>query len=80
MIFLFEVIVCLETKNMLLVPLMHLDGRCDVPPPCDKREKLLAVEISQVALLGPDRRVWRDDLDPVCVLMNATAVATVGIG
>ena len=41
--FLFEGIVCLETKNMVSVPLMRLDGRRDLPPPCAKREIFFAV-------------------------------------
>ena len=71
---------CLETKKMVLVPLMCLDGRRDLPPPCAKQEKSFAVEIYQVALLGPERRVWRYDLDPVDVLMTAAAVAMLGFG
>ena len=51
--FLFEGIVCLETKNMVLVPLMRLDGRRDLSPSCAKRKNSFAVEISQVALSGP---------------------------
>ena len=71
---------CLETKNMVLISLMHLDGRRDLPPPCAKREKSFAVNISQVALSGPDQRVWREDLAPVDVLITAAAVATAGRG
>ena len=78
--FLFEGIVCLETKKMVLVPLMRLDGRRDLPPPCAKRKNSFAVEISQVALSVLDRRVWREDLSPVDVLMNAAAVAMTGLG
>ena len=51
-VFFFEGIVRLETKNMVLVLLMRLDGRRDLPPPCAKRKKSFAVEISQVALSG----------------------------
>ena len=79
-IFVFEGIVCLETKNMVLVPLIHLDGRRDLPPPCAKRKNSFAVEISQVALSGPEWRVWREDLALVDVLMTAAAVAMVGFG
>ena len=32
--------VCLETKKMVLVPSMRLDGRRDLPPTCAKRENL----------------------------------------
>ena len=71
---------CLETKKMVLVPLMRLDGRRDLPPPCAKRKKSFAVEIYQVALLGPERRVWREDLDPVDALMTAAAVEMLGFG
>ena len=42
--------------------------------------KLFAVEISQVALSEPERRVWREDLTPVDVLTNAAAVAMAGFG
>ena len=71
---------CLETKKMVLVPLIRLDGRHDSPPPCAKRKNSFAVEISQVALSVLDRRVWREDLAPVDVLMNAAAVAMTGLG
>ena len=71
---------CLETRKMKLVPLMCLDGRRDFPPPCVKRKKSFAVEISQVALSGPERRVLREDLSPVGVLMTAAAVAMAGFG
>ena len=79
-IFVFGGIVCLETKNMVLVPLIHLDGRRDLPPPYAKRKNSFAVEISQVALSGTERRVWRDDLAPVDVLMTADALAMSGFG
>ena len=46
--------VCLETKKMVLAPSMCLEGRQDLTPPCAKRKKAFAVEIYQVALLGPD--------------------------
>ena len=65
---------------MVLVLLMRLDGRRALPPTCAKRENLFAVEISQVAFLGPYRRVWREDLDPVVVLITASAVEMVGRG
>ena len=79
-IFCFEGIVCLETNNMVLVPLMRLYGRCDLPPPCAKRKNSFAVDIYQVSLSGPERRVWRDDLAPVDVLMSASAVAIAEFG
>ena len=79
-IFLFEGIVFLETKKMVLVPLMRLGGRRDFPPPCAKQKILFDVEISQVALSGLERRFWRDDLAPVDVLMTATVLATAGLG
>ena len=72
--------VCLETKKMVLVPSMCLEGRRDLPPPCDKQKNSFAVEISRVALLGLDRRVWREDLEPIMESINATAVATTGRG
>ena len=72
--------VCLETNKIVLVPLMCIDGRRDLPPPCAKRKKSFAVEISQVALSGLDRRVWRKDLAPVEVLMTAEVVAMTGLG
>ena len=65
---------------MVLVLLMCLDGRLDLPPPCAKRENSFAVKISQVAFSGPDRRVWREGLAPVDVLSTAAAVSTVGRG
>ena len=68
--------VCLETKNMVLVLSMCLDGIWDLPPPCAKQKNSFAVEISQVAFSGPDRRVWREYLAPVVVLITAAAVAT----
>ena len=71
---------CLETKNMVLVPLMRLDERSALPPPCAKRKNLFAVDISQVTLLGPDRRVWREYLAPVDVFIAAAAMATAGRG
>ena len=65
---------------MVLVLLMRLDGRRDLPPPSAKRENSFAVKISQVALLVPDRRFWREDLDPVVVLITVAEVATAGRG
>ena len=56
-IFLFEGVVCLETKNMVVVLLMCLDGRRDLSPPCAKRKNSFNVEISQVDLSGPEQRV-----------------------
>ena len=71
---------CLETKNILLVPSTRLEGRQYLPPPCARRKNLLAVEISQVTLSGPERRVWREDLAPVLVSITEAAVATMGQG
>ena len=65
---------------MVLIPLMILDGRQDLPPPCAKRGKWFAVKISQVALPGPDQRVQREDLALVDVLMNANTVEMAGRG
>ena len=79
-IFLFEGIVFLETKKMVLVPLMRLGGRRDFPPPCAKQKILFDVEISQVALSGLERRVLREILDPVDMLMTAAAVVMAGFG
>ena len=79
-IFLFVGMVCLDTKKMVLVPLICLYGRRDLPPPCAKRKKLFAVKISQVALSGPDQRVCREYLAPVDVLITAATVATAGRG
>ena len=79
-IFLFEGIVFLDTNKMVLVLLMRLDGRRDFPPPCAKRKNSFDVEISKVALSGPDRIVWRYDLAPVGVLITAAAVAMAGFG
>ena len=78
--FLFESIVCLETKKMVLVPLMCLDGRRDLTPPCAKQKNSFAVEISQVALSRTEQRVWREDLAPLDVLITTAAVATAGRG
>ena len=50
---------------MVLVPLMCLDGRRDLTPPCAKWKKSFAVEIYKVDLSGPEQRVWREDLDSV---------------
>ena len=44
------------------------------------RENSFAVEISQVALSGPERKVWREDLVPVDMLMTAATVAIAGFG
>ena len=71
---------CLETKNMVLVPLMRLDGSRDLPPPCAKRKNSFSVKISQVTLSGTDRRVWREDLVHVDVLMTEAVVETTGLG
>ena len=78
--FLFVEMVYLETKKMVLVPLMRLYGRRDLSPPCAKQKKSFAVDISQVALSGQDRRVWREDLAPVFMLITAAAVETAGRG
>ena len=43
-------------------------------------EKLLAVEISQGAFSGLDRKVWGEDLAPVMVLITAAAMVTMGRG
>ena len=79
-IFLLEGIVCLETKKMVLVLLMRLDRRRDLPTPCAKQKNSFAIEISQIALLGPERRVWREYLSPLGVLMTAAVVAIAGFG
>ena len=71
---------CLETKKIVLVTSTRLEGRGDLPPPCARRKNPLAVEISQVALLGQERRVWRDDLAPVLVLITAAVVEMIGQG
>ena len=47
---------------------------------CSRRKKNLAMEISQVAFSGPERRVWRDDLALVSVSITEAAVATMGRG
>ena len=56
---------------MVLVPSMRLDRRRGLPPPCAKRKNSFAEDISQVAFSGPDRRVWREYLAPVVVLIAA---------
>ena len=73
-------IACLETKKIVLVPSTFLEGRQDLPLPCARRKYLLAVEISQVAFSGPERRVWREELAPVLVSINAAAVEMTGQG
>ena len=65
---------------MVSVPSISLEGRRDLPPPCAKRKNSFDVEISQVTFLGPDRRVWREDLAPVMVSITAAAVETAGCG
>ena len=72
--------VCLDTKKMVSVPSMCFEGRQDLPLPCAKQEKSFAVEISHVAFLGKDRRIWREALSPVMVSITAAAVATAGRG
>ena len=72
--------VCLKTKKMVSVPSMHLEGRRDLPPPCAKRKNSFAVEIYQVAFWGPDRRAWREYLEPVMVSITAAAVEKTGSG
>ena len=63
-------------KKSVLVPSTPLEGRPDVPPPCDRRKYLLTVEISQVTFSRPERRVCREDLALVLVLITVAAVAT----
>ena len=65
---------------MVLVPLMRLDGRHDLPPPYAKRKNSFAVKIPQVALPGPDRRVWKEDLAPVGVFFTGAVVVIAGRG
>ena len=65
---------CLETKNIVLVSSTRLEGRRDLPPPCARHKNSLAVEISQVAFLGLERRVCREELAPVFVSIAEAAV------
>ena len=65
---------------MVLVPSMRLEGRLDLPPPCAKQKNSFAVDIFQVAILGPDQRVWRQEFAPVMVSITASEVATTGRG
>ena len=65
---------------MVLVPLMYLYGRRNLPPTCTKQKNSFAVEISQVALSGPERIVWREHLAPMDVLMTAATVEMAGFG
>ena len=65
---------------MVSVPSMCLEGRRYLPLPCAKRENSFAVEISIVALLRMDRRVWREELAPVRVSIATAAVAKAGRG
>ena len=69
---------CLETKTIMLVPLTSLKGRRYLPLPCARRKKSLEAEISQVTFSGPERRVWRDYLATVFVLITAAAVEKCG--
>ena len=71
---------CLETKKIVLVHSMCLEGRWDLPPPCAKRKNYFAVEIYQVDFSGPYRRVWRENLALVIVSITAAEVETVGRG
>ena len=61
-IFFFEGIVCLETKKMVLVPLMRLDGRRDLPPPCAKRKNRLLLRFPKLLCWGRSGefggRIW----------------------
>ena len=66
---------CLETKKIVLVPSTRLEGRRYLPPPYPRRKSSLSVEISQFAFLGPERRVWREDLSLILVPITASAVA-----
>ena len=71
---------CLGENNIVLDPLMLLEGIRDLPPPCARQKNSLALDISQVAFSGPDRRLWREDLAPIVVSITAAAVATAGRG
>ena len=70
----------LRYKEDGIVTFNMFGGGQDLPPPCVRRKKSFVVEIYQVALLGPDQRVWREDLMPVMVLITALAVPATGRG
>ena len=61
-------------------PLNEFGGETGFTPTCAKRKNSFAAEISRVAFSGPDRRVWREDLAPVMVLITSEAVETTGRG
>ena len=61
---------------MVSVPSTRLEGRKDSPPPFARRKNSFVVEISHVAFSGTDRRVWREDLAPVIVLITMAEVVT----
>ena len=71
---------CLETKKSVLVPLTHYERRQDLPLSCARRKNTFAVEISQVAFSGPERRVWRDKFALVLVSITRAAVEMLGRG
>ena len=50
--FLFEGILCLETKNMVLVPLIGLDERRDLLPPCANRKNSLLLRFPKLLCRG----------------------------
>ena len=64
----------------MLVNSTRLEGRQNLPPPYDRRKKLLDAEISQVIFYGPEQRVWKEDLGTVLVSITEAAVETMGIG
>ena len=51
-IFLFVGMVFLETKKIVLVPLMRLDGRHDLPPPCAKQKICLLSRFPKLIFQG----------------------------
>ena len=70
---------CLETKKYCVGAFNSFVEETGFPSTLCQAEKLLAVEIPQVAFLGPERRVWRENLAPILVSITASAVAMTGL-
>ena len=70
----------MEKNKIVLVPPTRLEGRKNFPLPCTRRNKYLAVEISQVDFSGSEQRVWGEDLAPLLVSITTEAVAKMGQG
>ena len=71
---------CLETKKYCVGAFNSFVEETGFPSTLCQAEKLLAVEIPQVAFLGPERRVWRENLAPLLVSITVAAVEITEIG